>query len=212
MFVYGFYIKATDVCIYIGSTNNWKIRVYHHKHNSKIMLTPLYNAIREIGWEAIQIKQIHSNLEWTDVEMKEEEKKLIISLRPIYNTVHNPDRDIRTPEEIAEYHKQYRETHTEEISESKKKCYEAKKDEYLAKAKIYRDSHLEEQAERGKAWREANREENLAKKKAYREANKDAINAKAKAVRDANPEAYKAKQDARNAKVKEALIASRLNM
>lgn len=197
MLVYCFYSKVNGECMYVGSTAHIGNRMKVHRHDSKADEKVLYQKIREIGWDNVEVKSLATDLNWTLTELRCEERKHIEELNPLYNIY----RSARTEEEKIAL-----------VAESKKKCYEAKKDEYLARAKIHRDSHLEEQAERGKAWREANREENLAKKKAYREANKDAINAKAKEAREANPEAYKAKQDARNAKVKEALIASRLKV
>ena len=183
--------------MYVGSTGDFKNRMKKHKSDTKTDEKVLYQKIREIGWDNVELKSLATDINWTSAEMRYEERKHIEELKPLYNLY----KSVRTEEEKITL-----------VAESKKKCYEAKKDEYLAKAKVHRDSHLEEQAERSKAWREANREENLAKKKAYREANKDAISAKAKAYREANPEAYKARQDARNAKVKEALIASRLKV
>jgi len=179
MFVYAFINKVTKECMYVGSTVHIGDRMKVHRFDSKTDEKVLYQKIREISWDFVEIKMISENSKWSIDELRIEEQKHIEELKPLYNMY----MAMRTEEEDAM-----------KRSECKRKCYEAKKEEYLATSKAYRDANKESIAAKSKEWREANKEGLLAAKKAYREANKDDIAAKAKAFREANPEAYAEKQ------------------
>ena len=174
MLVYSFVNKITSECMYIGSTIDMNDRMKTHRYDCKTLKLELYNVIREITWESVEINIVSENEDWTVEEMKIEERKQIEMFAPLYN-IYNP---MRTEEENIQMKK-----------DAKKACYAAKPEQYAATAKAYNESHKVEIATKAKEYREANKVKLLAQKKAYRDANKDTINAKQKVNRAANPEA-----------------------
>ena len=142
---------------YIGSTVNFRKRIYQHKHfchneNSKIYNLPLYKFIRENGgFDAWTMTIIDSLTTIDKNEILKCERRYVEEQKFRLNK-EIPSRTMK------EYMKEYQKDHKEEIVEYYKQYREANRETLNKKNKQYYLDHKEEMAEYKKQYREANRE------------------------------------------------------
>ena len=90
----------------------------------------------------------------------------------------NRQRAYRSPEQIPELQKEYREANRDKIREKNKELYQANRDKILEKKKEYREANRDKIREHQKEYHEANRDKIRENQKEYRKANRDKIRAR----------------------------------
>lgn len=53
--------------VYIGITNNFKIRILNHKNKYKNSEYPLYRAMRKYGWDNFKFEVIYQSIDYSDI-------------------------------------------------------------------------------------------------------------------------------------------------
>jgi len=139
MYVYKIYSKDTeDPNVYIGSTNNYKKRMWDHKtrcNNHEVYGHHyfLYKYIRQNGgWDNFQSEIIH------EFECKDDKEKRMMEQEYInrYSFGLNSWKAFSTVDERKEYEKEYREANKEKINEYARQYREDNKEKIAAKGKI----------------------------------------------------------------------------
>ncbi len=190
---------------YIGSTTNFILRNYQHKHatnneKGKQYNQLIYKCIRQNGgwdnWKMCKLKVITQKLSKTEleriersyIEREESAVNVLIPTRTYLEYQHISERyqeyqqNYRRThiEKTEEYNRIYRKQNSDKMKEYKAKFYEANKEAIAEQAKKYREANKEAIADRNKKYYEANKEAIAEQAKKYREANKEAIAERAK--------------------------------
>tara|TARA_B110000971_G_scaffold26161_1_gene23566 strand:- start:101 stop:742 length:642 start_codon:yes stop_codon:yes gene_type:complete len=157
--------------IYVGSSVNFKDRLYSHKgkcnnENSKSYNYKVYQFIRENGgwdnWDMIKIIDVDCE---DEKELKYYEQLYISSLNPKLNC----KKSYTTKEERKEYIKEYHKENKERTKEYQKEYRKENKE----RTKEYNKEYREQNKDKAKENYEKNKEKKLEKAKEYREINKE---------------------------------------
>ena len=165
--------------IYIGSTENFKVRSGVHKNDyntgSKIKL---YEFIRANGglsnWDITPIEEIDFPI--STEELRQYEQGYLDKYKPQLNS----QRAFSSEEQHKEYKKEWYETNKESTIQKSKEYYEKNKEHVLEYHKEYYDNNKEHYKEYKKEWRTNNKEHIKEREKEYREKNKEQISIKNK--------------------------------
>ena len=104
---------------YIGSTDNFEVRKYHHIKTMKKSKLKLYQAIRDNDYEFV-MEKLHDYDCETDEELRMEERRVYDEMKPTLNRT----RPHITKEDKVAYKKQYQQENKEKIALKQKEKYE----------------------------------------------------------------------------------------
>ena len=149
---YTFYkIQVGNEC-YVGSTNDFKKRMSSHKHSchseeNKDYNIKVYQSIREVGWDDINIMIIDKMIYNSKNEALEMETKYMLMFDAKLNSCY-PKRSrkvymIENKEKVSNYRKLYNEKHKEQRKNYFKEYYEKHKEERSEKDKITREKNID---------------------------------------------------------------------
>lgn len=204
MFIYFLYYE--DRVIYIGSTKDFKQRMFHHKSDLKRgRKLKLYDFMRDkkLSFEDLKAYKFETNLE-TKFELTYLEGIYIRLFKPICNVVIN-GRNWREyyeekREEKLKYNHEYYENNKEKILEQQREYEKKNKEKIKLHKKEYYENNKENFKEKSILYREKNKEEIMKRKKKYREKNKEILKIKNQKYIQDNKE--KVLKNNRNAKKK----------
>jgi len=171
--IYSIVCKTNPELIYVGSTQDYKKRVWTHSSASKENPKKVYELIRSNGgWDNFVMSPIKIFECDTREQGREEEDKYIVEMKATMNTI-RATFDIKRKQEydrkyigenkekIKEYRDEYRKENADKIHADAKRYYQEHKEE----RKAYRESIAEEQKEYKKKWYEEHKEERQKKNK-----------------------------------------------
>ena len=134
---------------YIGSTNNFKIRLWHHKSNCFNIIKKEYNykkykVYRKLGltkdnfYKELKYEILCDNLYEYEMKVLENE---FIDLDDVFCI--NGYNSNRTEEQIKEYNKKYKKDHKEKIKKQSKEHYQNNKEKIKEQMKEYNQNNKE---------------------------------------------------------------------
>ena len=150
---YTFYkIQVGNEC-YVGSTKNFKRRMSDHKQKSNCLINDkhynmkVYQSIREVGWNNIDVMIIDKIIYNSKHEALDMETKYMLMFNAKLNSCY-PKRSrkiymIENKEKVSNYHKLYNQKHKEKKQIYKKEYYEKHKEERSKKDKINREKNID---------------------------------------------------------------------
>ena len=159
---------------YIGSSRNIFHRWSKHKYDSKRISRPLYDDMREFGFDQFELTILE---ECSVDELKVREQYYIEMLKPEYNRCKAyTGIDVSQKEDAKayakEYKRKYQQEHKSEINEYQRNYYQANKEAISERKRNYYQIHKDELKERQRRYYQAHREEWNEYQREYRQAHK----------------------------------------
>ena len=185
--IYG--IFHNERCLYIGSTNNFKVRKSNHIHDSKIHKRKVYEYINCLkqGWDDIEFKILCEREYQTKKERYEEERIFFDLYKGEILNYHLPFKTFdeiinqrktyyeKNKSKLLERAKQHYNKNKEQVKERNLERYYENKERYLEKSKECHCKNMENYKQYQKKYRETHKQYFIEYGKKYRENKKSNV-------------------------------------